>query len=132
MQALSPPDLGTAGMGTTGLAEQKKVLYKMFGFCLAAQKEGWLLFVMAASCVGLCQGEVQRNGNLTCHSFLGCEEIGSDLLDGINHNEINGLIKGAHGGGGGSLFSVRWWWGLLYSQLPANSALSQKHVSVIL
>lgn len=105
MQALSPPHLGTAGMGTTGFAEQKKVLYKMSVFCLAAQKEGWLLFVMAASCVVLCQGEVQRNGNLTYHSFLGCEDIGSDLLDGINHEEINGLIKGAHGVGAASFLS---------------------------
>lgn len=105
MQALSPPHLGTAGVGTTGSAEQKKVLCKMYGFCLAAQKEGWFLFVMAASCVVLCQGELQRNGNLTCYSFLVCEDIGSDLLDGVNHEEISGLIKQAHGGGPVSFLS---------------------------
>lgn len=63
------------------------------------------MFVMAASCVVLCQGELQRNGNLTYHSFLGCEDIGSDLLHGVNHEEINGLIKGAHGGGAASVLS---------------------------
>lgn len=108
MQALSLPDLGTARMGTTGFAEQTKVLCKMSVFSLAAQKEGWLLFVMAASCVVLCQGELQRNGNLTYHSFLGCKDIGSDLLDDINHEEINGLNEGAHRREV-SLFSVRWW-----------------------
>lgn len=99
MQALSPPHLGTAKMGTTGFAEQTKVLCKMSVFPLAAQKEGWLLFVIAASCVVLFQGELQRNGNLTYRSFLGCEDIGSDLLHGVNHEEINGLIKENKEGG---------------------------------
>lgn len=63
------------------------------------------MFVMAASCVVLCQEELQRNGNLTYHSFLGCENTSSDLLDGVNHEEINGLIKGAHGGGAASFLS---------------------------
>ena len=38
------------GWGTTGFAEQKKVLCKMYGFCLAAEKEWLHLFAIDASC----------------------------------------------------------------------------------
>lgn len=51
----------------------------------------------------LCQGELQRNRNPTYHSFLACEDIGSDLLDGVNQEQINGLQRSTGKGAASSL-----------------------------
>lgn len=41
----------------------------------------------------LCQGELQRSWNLTYHRFLGCEDTGSDISDGVNPEQVNGLQR---------------------------------------
>ena len=44
---------------------------------------------------------------------------------------VNQWIRKEHGEAS-SLFSVRWWWGLLYFQFAAESALSWEYLSAIL
>lgn len=81
-----------------GLLSKRRCFAKCMASASLLKKSGCICFwskpVMGCFCsISALQGELQRSWNLTYHRFLGCEDTGSDISDGVNPEQVNGLQR---------------------------------------